>query len=244
MPKGIVKNPVRCRRCFEPRAGKTGLCMQCTLEEKNTLYAWTPELDEELRDIYATSASRRQLALRMSALVERTGFPRTAFQGRTNKLNLRFCFRKSYTPAEVDYIEQNVGPKSIREVAKDLGRSWHAVAVKSRELGISAVARRDGYTATQFAELLGVTDYLVEQWERWKWISRSDNGRFSNRTMRIFLREHIDVVNMRRADHVWLADELMDMLAGLEPEPSEKTVRFKPRLPRSSYHSSALAVNQ
>ena len=115
--------------------------MQCTLEEKNTLYAWTPELDEELRDIYATSASRRQLALRMSALVERTGFPRTAFQGRTNKLNLRFCFRKSYTPAEVDYIEQNVGPKSIREVAKDLGRSWHAVAVKSRELGISAVAR-------------------------------------------------------------------------------------------------------
>lgn len=213
MPRGKPTNPIRCRRCFELNAPASGICSGCLIGEHQTVYHYTPEVDEAIRSAYCDSASRKQMTLRMHALVRSSGIPRPSLQRRAGILGLKFFQYKRWTPAEDDYLRTNVGTITVLKMSENLRRSFTSVKQRVLTLELSARANREGYSAVELAARLGVSVMLIDRWLARKWIHRGTNGRIAEVTVRRFLRNHLDEIHMRRADVAWLTDELMYLLA-------------------------------
>jgi hypothetical protein len=65
---------------------------------------------------------------------------------------------KTWTQKELDYIEENWGKKSIKTIAKTLGRSINGVKIKARKVGLgNAIYSLDGVTISQLAQALNVS---------------------------------------------------------------------------------------
>lgn len=74
--------------------------------------------------------------------------------------------RKNWTIEEVEYLEKNYESKSIKFIAKKLGRSYNSVALKLQRLGLIARGDDQYITISDFCSLTKIHRSTVEYWIR------------------------------------------------------------------------------
>lgn len=118
---------------------------------------WTPEQDDFLR-AHWQEMSDEELSFAV-------GHPLTSTRARRNKLGLqeRKGYRgKDWSKAELDYLQEVWGEKTIPQIAKHLGRSINAVKIKAQRIGYTGQKWYGGMmSARKVSELLGVDVHAV-----------------------------------------------------------------------------------
>lgn len=118
---------------------------------------WTPEQDQYIRDHWKDMSDED--------LAEAVGHPLTSTKARRGKLGLyeRKGYRgKDWSQAELDYIREVWGQKTIPEIAKKLGRSINAVKIKTQRIGYTGQKwYGEMMSARKVSELLGVDVHAV-----------------------------------------------------------------------------------
>jgi hypothetical protein len=173
-------------------------------------YNWTPEIDTRLRDIYATSASRRQFTASIRTLMAESGISRAMLHSRAARLGLRFISKRNWTHYEDQWLADNAGKLPIRRMAVILGRSKESISCQMQRLELSE-RWESGYSIQALAGLLGCSEITVKSWQRRGWLIMR-YGRFPARTVRDFLSWHLEEVNLRRADDAWIKRQLRALI--------------------------------
>jgi hypothetical protein len=181
-------------------------------------YFWTPDQDEIIRKRYD---SRTQT---ITQLAERFNFPRWVICRRAAELGVARCKEPFWSTADEAFLERNYPKRSIRFIAKKLGRTLTAVALKKKRLGITKTM--EGYTLRGVCEGLGVDHHKVERWIRMGWLKvrgrgvdrpQGDYKYFTETRLRNFIRSHPDEIDLRRVDRLWF----IDLLAGIKTTVSD-----------------------
>ncbi|MCA1064353.1 hypothetical protein QTG56_22290 (plasmid) [Rossellomorea sp. AcN35-11] len=71
---------------------------------------------------------------------------------------------KLYTDEDVDYILENLGYMSFKEIGKRLGRRPENIEVKLTNMGIDIKAVLGYLSANQLAQIIGVDGKVVTKW--------------------------------------------------------------------------------
>lgn len=118
---------------------------------------WTAE-----QDAYIAAHWQDQTDEEIAAAV---GHPLTSTAARRNKLGFKTrntCRGKDWTDAEIDYIREVWGSKTIPQIARKLGRSVNAVKIKAARIGYSGQKwTGEMMSARKVSELLGVDVHAV-----------------------------------------------------------------------------------
>jgi hypothetical protein len=123
-----------------------------------TNHIWTEEEKAVVRQNYrGTCASADEIA-------ELLGVTRYAVKGQAS--NMGICQQKSpnWTREEMRILKENIHRKSVRQIAKILGRSDNAVKVKATRLKLQLRKRTGWYTKAEVAEICGVDHKNVQAW--------------------------------------------------------------------------------
>lgn len=166
-------------------------------------------VDAALRDVYATSASRRQFTLKIRRLMAETGISRAMLGYRAKKLGLRFISNRNWTRDEDVFIEENAGELPVRTIAKMLGRSVDSIYMRMFRLRLKSRCRR-GYGICDLSDCLGCSDSTIHIWIKRGWLRRRD-GRFPASMVNRFLADHLDEISLKRAEEEWLKDRLVEL---------------------------------
>lgn len=150
-------------------------------------------------------------------LSQKIGFPRWAIKKRARILGMARTKEKPWSEAEIAYLEANLPRLSLAVLARKLGRSVTAVALKARRLGIRK--KDEGYTARSLAQAFGVDAHKVVGWVELGLLkaSRRNSGRagdmyfISDREVRRFVTTYPTEFDLRRVEQVWF----IDLLAGI-----------------------------
>lgn len=172
---------------------------------------WTPELDAELRRIYAIPhAARKAIALRRIA--ESVGISTRRFHRRAASLGLARSKRR-WTDAEVHNLRQFAGIKTPYQIARILDRTVESVHMQLYLLHLSGRVRGQGYGIYELADLLGVASHtLNSKLQRWP-INRNVHGRFWESDVQLWLWEHLDDFDLRPMNQAWLKKMLKEVAA-------------------------------
>jgi hypothetical protein len=174
-------------------------------------YLFDQAADRLIRDCYD---SRTQTIDRLSQTL---GFPRWAIKRRAQALGLARTKERPWSEREVAYLEAHLHRLSLAVLARRLGRSVTAVALKARRLGLRKCD--EGYTARSLAQALGVDDHKVVGWIERGILraSRRSSERprdlylIPEREVRRFVCTYPTELDLRRVDPVWF----IDLLAGV-----------------------------
>jgi hypothetical protein len=72
---------------------------------------------------------------------------------------------KRWTKDDLEYLQENIGNKSYKLIAKHLGRTLDALKVKANRLGLFGLS--DDYVkAPELARILGVNANKIQRWIR------------------------------------------------------------------------------
>jgi hypothetical protein len=107
-------------------------------------YFFNESSDRLIRDCYD---SRTETIDRLS---EELGFPRSVIRRRAQILGVARTKERPWSEKEVAYLEANLHRLSLAVLARNLGRSVTAVALKAKRLGIKK--KDEGYTARSLAQ--------------------------------------------------------------------------------------------
>jgi hypothetical protein len=169
----------------------------------NRKYKFTPELTDELRRAYC--GNKHQLTAALDRLVMRTGWPRHAHKQEAIRLGITSGERRAWTPAEIAYIEENLGVISVKGMARHLGRTSQALTAKAEKLHLSRRVR-EGYNIADLQQVFGVSAEKVRRWmERGLFGPQKDWGgrRVSEDAVMTFIRQHHAEYDLRRVDQAW-----------------------------------------
>lgn len=181
-------------------------------------YFWTPEQDELIRKCYDSQTHT------ITELAARFKVPRWVVRRRASQLGIARCKEPFWSKVDEQYLEKHYPKKSIVTIAKHLGRTLTAVALKKKRLGITKTM--EGYTLRGICEGLGVDHHKVEKWIRAGWIKvrgrgvdrpQGDYKYFTEKDLRNFIRRHPDEIDLRRVDRLWF----IDLLAGVKTSVSD-----------------------
>ncbi|HTV07781.1 MAG TPA: hypothetical protein VMD97_01895 [Candidatus Aquilonibacter sp.] len=214
MPKGIPKNAVECDGCGKRIASpKDRLCPICRNHPTRQKYSFTPERDALLREAYAQK-TRQALSEKLAAFRKLTNIPTESVKWRCRILGLRFeAERKPWSSAELTLLLDMAGEHPVSAIAQRLGRTHNAVKLKLCKLGHSCRVSHDGFTVSELAVALGVHAATVNRWTM-RGRMKPYGGIYSTATVRRFLREHLQDLNLARCDQEWLKGELTEMMRG------------------------------
>jgi hypothetical protein len=198
--RGVPNHPVVCVACGSPKGvPKDGLCMACRMDKRRK-YVWTPALDAELRTIYATTNSRASLSAALRAFKTRMGWPRGPIAIRAVELGIT-VIKKYWSPAELEFLRQNAGRRSMYFITAKLKRSMQGVRCQLQRMGLPT-RFEDGYSISALAEVFGVSNRTVARWISRRWL-RPDMGLVPETLVRKFLRQHAEEYDLRRVDQAW-----------------------------------------
>lgn len=137
--------------------GSTPACPTIKVRYDVGTNLWTQEQDDFLRANWETM-SDEEMAIAV-------GHPVPSTSARRRKLGLhhRKGYRgKNWSKAEIDYIRDVWGEKTIPEIARKLGRSIDAVRVKTHRMGYSGQKwYGEMMSAQKVSELLGVDVHTI-----------------------------------------------------------------------------------
>lgn len=165
-------------------------------------YQWRPELDQILKDGYASSHGRKQLSSCIAKVASLSGFPRWEVKDRARTLMLTHNPCRRWTEPEMRYLEGNAGNVRASHIAKTLGRSVKSVNGAMYRLGIRW-AVTDGYSQKDLAQLLHVSCETIFKWNKCGWLRRSPEDRYCESSVANFLRNHPETYDLRRVDQEW-----------------------------------------
>jgi hypothetical protein len=174
-------------------------------------YLFDGPADRLLREYYDSQTET------INWLSQKIGCPRWAIKKRAQILGLARTKEKPWSEKEVSYLEMNLHRLSLAVLARRLGRSITAVALKAKRLGIKK--SDEGYTARSLAQALGVDDHKVVHWIRLGLLraSRRNSGRprdlylITDRAVKRFVCTYPTEFDLRRVEQVWF----IDLLAGI-----------------------------
>jgi hypothetical protein len=175
-------------------------------------FEWAPELDAAL-----TAQCRfRGIAAAVSAIQKITGYPRDAIFRRARKLGLaeaKLSSWRSWKPAELRFLAETVQHLPVKTIAKELRRTEKAVWRKVETVGLSAKCD-EGFTVTEIISRLHIWHSRLRGWIDQTSIKIGRNGRVTERSLRSFLREHLEELHWDLFDtdtFEWLSE------LGIEP---------------------------
>lgn len=87
----------------------------------------------------------------------------------TPKWKLRFCKpkRRAWTQKEIEYLQEHVDRMLVRDIAKHLKRTEHAVVMKMHRMGIKGIrTSTECLTVNRVCGIMGVTYRTVKRWEQ------------------------------------------------------------------------------
>jgi DNA-binding CsgD family transcriptional regulator len=190
-------------------------------------YDWTRQLDEILEQGYQLGPLERKKAVdRVSAL---TGWPRQVCWDRARKLGLsrhRPAPVRRWAAKEEEYLLSFLGSKSIRQIARRLGRSESAIRTKLKFLsraGRTLSARvSDGHTKVELARYLHRSVRTVQNWidqgrlkARYEGKERTDDTlRVTDEDFRFFWSKHPWEVPLYTLDYEgleWFCSVMLDV---------------------------------
>ena len=150
-------------------------CLQCTsarrldaLNQKKRKYQFTPELDQQIKAIYARR--RRSTSDRlpdMNVLSERCGFPKWALRKRAQELGLTRVKESAWTPAENAIIEKwvHLVPERIHAKLTQAGFTRTVTAIRLQRKRLKFNLHNQGqYSASAVAYGFGIDQHAVVKW--------------------------------------------------------------------------------
>ena len=172
-------------------------------------YQFDNNTDTLIRDRYDSHTET------IDELARSLGLPRWTVKKRAQALGLAHTKEKPWSQDEVAYLEDNMHRLSLSSLAKRLGRTVTAVALKSKRLGIRK--SDEGYTARSLAEAFGVDSHKVARWVALGLIraSRRKSGAsrdmyfISDQEVKRFICTHPMEFDIRRVDQLWFVDVLV-----------------------------------
>ncbi len=176
---------------------------------------WTPDLDRTLIE-HAASDGLGAALVHMATV---SGYPQDAIRRRARRLGLAVPTRpkpRNWTNAEIKFLVESVQHMAVPVLAKELCRSEKAIWRKAAELGLSAKCL-EGSTTKEVMRNLHVSWQRLRQWVEAGWIKVGRNRRITERSLRSFLREHADELDLNRLDdeaREWLREFGFDAGAG------------------------------
>lgn len=130
-----------------------------------------------------------------------SGFTRVVILSRAEVLGLSFCAKRSWTEAELESLQENLGTLSKSQIARRLGRTYYSVKAQVARMGLSARVSAD-YSQQDVEQLLGVGRKRVCQWIRNGWL-RLRGEKITERSLEKFLRLHPEEYQLSRVDEAW-----------------------------------------
>lgn len=181
---------------------------------KKQKYFWTPAQDEILRKRYDSRTET------INALAAVFGYPRWEVRHRAKVLGVARVKEPRWTEEEEEHLRKYLSTRSIKQLAKELGRSLTAIWLKKKRLGIRKTD--DGYTLRGLCEALGVDHHKVEYWVAQGWLKKRTRGidrkgvgdywYVSDEALRKFICSHPEEIDLRRVEKFWF----IDLLAGVK----------------------------
>ena len=174
-------------------------------------YVITPEVEAWLRGRYNTAVRGR-----VAELAQELGWPAWAVKKAARKLGLTRPWpadRRAWTANEEATLRGLIGQRSIKWIAKRLGRGETSVILKAKRLGLKRRVRA-GYSATDLSQVIGCDVKTVTRWiEAGLLSARRFGSRRANDTYVIqpvaiyrFLREHRWQYRLDQVDQDWFLD--------------------------------------
>lgn len=163
-----------------------------TRDRKESRCLWTEALDSELRDL----ASRVNAREAVTALEAKTHWPRASILRRAQKLGLletKHRALRPWTEPEIVFVLERVNHSTVKEIARQLDRSEKSVCRWLENEGLSYRCE-EGVTATELRRMLCVRHATITAWIEQKMISRTREGRFTDRYLNLFFRKHRDLL--------------------------------------------------
>ena len=145
-------------------------------------------------------------------LSRRLSFPRWVIKRRAQTLGVARTKEKPWSEREVTYLETNLHRLSVAVLARKLGRTATAVALKAKRLGIKK--SDEGYTARSLAQAFGVDDHKVVRWVELGLIraARRNSGKprdmyfIPDREVKRFVSTYPTEFDLRKVEQVWFID--------------------------------------
>jgi hypothetical protein len=119
-----------------------------------------------------------------------------------------------WTEEELRYLEAHYHRLHISTIARHIGRTTTAVALKAKRMGVRKYG--EGYTAASLSLALGVDSHLVTRWieegalnaTRRNTDRERDAWFISDSDIREFIVRHPTEIDIRKVDGLWLIDLL------------------------------------
>jgi hypothetical protein len=177
-----------------------------TTMERRKPITWTAEEDAELRRIYSLSSAGLAAAA-MKKLAASKAVPSYAIRQRAGRLGISRTLgrHRRWTEAELDNLKAYAGRISVRRIARILARTERSVRHMIETLEMSARARNRGYTRLQLSELMGIDiDCTLKTLIMRHPMKMNEFGNFSEAEVALWLWEHMDEIELRKCDQLWL----------------------------------------
>jgi hypothetical protein len=171
---------------------------------------WRPDEDALLRARYD---SRTETITDLTRMLRR---PRWVVRKRAQELGLARVKELRWSAEEVAYLEANYSRYSIQRLARRMGRTVTAVAVKKKRLGLRKTD--EGYTARALAQAFGVDDHKVSGWIRAGLLEATMRGTELERDVYYisddaalrFVRQNPLAFDLRKVDQLWFLDLVLN----------------------------------
>ena len=173
-------------------------------------YRFSEDDDRLIRRRYD---SRTETIDELAALLR---LPRWVIRRRAQTLGVARCKEPRWTEEEEQFLESGLPRLSVTAIAKKLGRSTTAVALKAKRLGLRK--RNGAFTARALAQGVGVDDHVVARWITSGLLTAShrhsererDMHFISHAAVKQFVRAYPLEFDIRKVDQLWFVDLLVD----------------------------------
>lgn len=194
----------------------TGKCRSCTADAFRK-YHFTDATDEAIRVAYSDAESRQDFSARVKVICETHGWPRHVIYYRAQSLGLTNGFRNPWSAKDVAYLRLHAGTKSLDKIAQELGRSYESTKAQASALQLKTKVWA-GYSLRDVCSLLSIHRRKLWEWAELGWLKVDAEGRYTHAALQRFLRDHMDVLDLRRIEPSWLKETLREMLHALDTE--------------------------
>ncbi len=203
--------------CGSDRAyPNTKKCRACTADSFRK-YHFTDATDEEIRVAYSDAESRQDFSLRIKAICEAHGWPRHAIYYRAHTLGLTNGFRNPWSAKDIGYLKLHAGTKSLDKIAQELGRSYESTKAQAMILHLKTKVWT-GYSLRDVCNVFSIHRRKLWEWAQLGWLTVDAEGRYTHAALQRFLRDHMDVLDLRRIEPTWLKETLREMLHALDTD--------------------------
>ena len=196
---------------------------------KQKKYLFTPEMDEQIKQLYE---DRVWMGFKESAhkapvkkMAEKFGMPRWRVSSRARELGILPVQKKEpiWSDTELWMLKQcaHRSPQVTQRYLKRAGyhRSEQGIILKRKRMNISRTTM-NGYTLRSLARLFGVDCHAIERWLKKGWLKAQRRGTARTEAqggdewfirpeaVKEFIIHNVAVVDFRKVDKYWMVERL------------------------------------